>query len=263
MKLKSSQRIGLGPERGRDLFQVRQGHVGVGRPADGLEEPRGDRGEEVAATRRREERALLAGQRHQVLVGRLAVAERIGGERRGDVLGVGRGVEDEVDDRVGRRPLVVAEGVVEEVVEDLPVQLGLGAVVGEEPLGGAGPVFPDARGRVAEADRQGALLFEVAGHLVGLAVEHHLEAVLDAAEESIRVLHDPALLGGQAADVFEAGHRDEGVGVADLGILAAVEELEELDDELDVADAAAAGLDLDLGVPLLERSAPRSAASSP
>ena len=34
---------------------------------------------------------------------------------------------------------------------------------------------------------------------------------------------------------------------ADLGILAAVEELEELDDELDVADAAAAGLDLDLG----------------
>ncbi len=38
----------------------------------------------------------------------------------------------------------------------------------------------------------------------------------------------------------------ERVGVADLGILAAVQELEELDDELDVADAAAAGLDLDL-----------------
>ena len=39
----------------------------------------------------------------------------------------------------------------------------------------------------------------------------------------------------------------ERVGVPDLGVLAAVEELEELDDELDVADAAAAGLDLDLG----------------
>ena len=39
------------------------------------------------------------------------------------------------------------------------------------------------------------------------------------------------------------------VGVADLGVLAAVEQLEELDDELDVADAAVAGLDLDLGGP--------------
>ncbi len=55
------------------------------------------------------------------------------------------------------------------------------------------------------------------------------------------------LLGGQAADLLEPGDRQEGVGVADLGVLAAVEELEELDDELDVADAAVAGLDLDLG----------------
>ena len=39
------------------------------------------------------------------------------------------------------------------------------------------------------------------------------------------------------------------LAMADLGVLAAVEELEELDDELDVADAAAARLDLDLGGP--------------
>ena len=41
----------------------------------------------------------------------------------------------------------------------------------------------------------------------------------------------------------------ERVGVPDLGILAAVQELEELDDELDVADSAVAGLDLDIGGP--------------
>ena len=53
----------------------------------------------------------------------------------------------------------------------------------------------------------------------------------------------------QAADPLELGDGVERVAAADLGILAAVQELEELDDELDVADAAAAGLDLDLGRP--------------
>ena len=80
-----------------------------------------------------------------------------------------------------------------------------------------------------------------------LAVEHDLEPVLDPAEEPVGVVHDVPLLGGQAADLLEPGDGVQRVGVADLGVLAAVQELEELDDELDVADAAAAGLDLDLG----------------
>src|SRR3954469_6142177 len=41
--------------------------------------------------------------------------------------------------------------------------------------------------------------------------------------------------------------RQERVDAADDGVLAAVEQLEELDDELDVADAAVAGLDLEIG----------------
>ena len=56
-------------------------------------------------------------------------------------------------------------------------------------------------------------------------------------------------LAGQAADLFEPVEREQGVGVPDLGGLAPVEELEELDDELDVADASVAGLDLDGGGP--------------
>ena len=203
----------------------------------------------MSAPRLREEREVLTRQRHQVLVGDLSVLERVGRQRLGDVLGGGVGVEDEVDDRVGGGAGVVAEGVVQQVVEDLAVEVGLGAVVVEEPLRGAGAVFPDAGQRVAHPDRQGAQLFQVAGHLVRLAVEHRLEAMLDLPEEAVGVLHDRALLGGQAPDLFEPGDPQEGVGVADLGILAAVQELEELDDELDVADAAAPGLDLEVGGP--------------
>ena len=39
----------------------------------------------------------------------------------------------------------------------------------------------------------------------------------------------------------------QGVGAADLRVLAAVEQLEELDHELDVADPAVARLDLEIG----------------
>ncbi len=91
----------LGAQRRRDLLEVRQRHVGVGRPADRLEQPRRDRGQEVAAARLREEREILAGQGHQVLVGRRAVAERVAAEHLGDMLGGGVGVEHQVDDRVG------------------------------------------------------------------------------------------------------------------------------------------------------------------
>ena len=46
----------------------------------------------------------------------------------------------------------------------------------------------------------------------------------------------------QAADLFQLGHGLQRVAGAKLGQVAAVEQLQELDDELDVADAAVAGL---------------------
>ena len=39
----------------------------------------------------------------------------------------------------------------------------------------------------------------------------------------------------------------KGIGGADSGVLAAVQQLEELDHELDVANSAVAGLDLEIG----------------
>ena len=192
------------------------------------------------------------------MIGRRPVAERVAAQSRGDQVGAGDRVEDEVDGWVGGHRAsgvaVAKEGVVHQVVEDRPVLLGLGAVVGQEPLRRAGAVFPHAGRREADADGQDALLFAVAGHLVGLAVEHGLKPMFDPAEEAIGVDHDPPFLGGQAADDLQPRQGDQGVGVADLGELAAVEQLEELDHELDVANPPPAGLHLDLGGPGRERA---------
>ena len=67
------------------------------------------------------------------MIGRRTVAERVGASTAGDELGRRVGVENQVDDRVDGRAGVAAEGVVEQVIEDPPVQLGLAAVVGQEP----------------------------------------------------------------------------------------------------------------------------------
>ena len=82
-----------------------------------------------------------------------------------------------------------------------------------------------------------------------LAVEEDLQPVLDLAEKAVGVVHDVPFLGAQAADLLQPGDGLERGRVADLGILAAVQQLQELDDELDVANAASARLDLDLGGP--------------
>ena len=58
----------LAAERGRHLFEVDQGHVGVGRLGDGAEQLRGDAGEEVPAAARRQERHRLVRELRQVLV---------------------------------------------------------------------------------------------------------------------------------------------------------------------------------------------------
>ena len=121
----------LAAERIAHLVQVDQRRVGVGRGGDGRQQSRGDGRQEVPAAPRREEADLLLGQRHQVAIGLLHVAEAdtCPAPRR-SALRAGR-------DRAPGRPRpavcrVVAEGVVQQVVEDLAVQLGLVAVVFRE-----------------------------------------------------------------------------------------------------------------------------------
>ena len=82
----------------------------------------------------------------------------------------------------------------------------------------------------------------VAGQHVRLQIEHDLQPVLDLAQEAVVVFELRPLLGRQAAGLLQAGDRVERVAGADLRQGAAVEQLQELDHELDVADAAVAGL---------------------
>ena len=66
--------------------------------------------------------------------------------------------------------------------------------------------------------------------------------MLDLAEEVVVLAQQHALLVGQAAALFQPGHGLQRVAGPQLGQVAAVEELQELDHELDVANAAVADL---------------------
>ncbi len=177
---------------------------------------------------------------------RRLVAKRVSGQDLHDQLGIGIGVEYEVDDRVGGRAIVAAEGIVQQMIEDPPVQLGLALVVAKEADRGSGPLLPGTGRRVAHPEGQCAHGLHLTGHLVCLPVEDDLEPVFDPPQEPVCVVHDVPLLGAEAADPLELRDGVERVAASYLGVFAAMEELEELDDELDVADAAPPRLDLDL-----------------
>ena len=72
---------------------------------------------------------------------------------------------------------------------------------------------------------------------MGLPVEENLQPVLDPAQEAVVLIQDAAFLGAQAADLLEPGDGGQRRLVPHFGILTAVEQLQELDHELDVADA--------------------------
>ena len=145
------------------------------------------------------------------------------------------------------------------MVENLAVQLGLAAIIGQESLQRRLLVG----GRVAHPQRQLAQLVAVLGQHVGLQIEHDLQPVLDLPQEGVVLFQDRPLQVRQAADALQLGQRLQRVAGAQLGQVAAVEQLEELDDELDVADAAAAGLHVAGAAADAAASAARSAASGP
>ena len=129
MKLKSSQRMALAPSEAETFSRFVSAMSGSGVRATAWSSLGA-----IAARKCRHracERNGMSSRARAIRLRRPSGGRRngIAAERRGDELGVGVGVEDQVDDRVGGGARVVAEGVVEEVVEDPPVQLGLGAVV--------------------------------------------------------------------------------------------------------------------------------------
>jgi len=122
--------------------------------------------------------------------------------------------------RLGRR--IVAERIVQQVIENFPVQGRLGAVVD----------IKQAERRslrliaIAHPQRHFAQLGRLIGQQVRLQVEHDLQPVLDLAQEAIRPVEDLEFLVGQAADFFQGLHGQQGVALAHLRQVAAVQELQ-------------------------------------
>ena len=75
-----------------------------------------------------------------------------------------------------------------------------------------------------------------------LKIEQDLKPVLDLAQKTVVLLEDRPLLVNQAAAVLQLRDRFQGIAGAQGGQVAAVEELEELNHELNVADAPVSGL---------------------
>ena len=223
----AAQRIGHRRERG-------ERGVGVGRVADRGQEPRGDRGEEVPAAAGREEPHPLLPERGERAVRGVGIPEAVPREHGPHRVGVGLGVEHEIDLRLGGR--IVRDGVVEEMIEDAAIEGGRLRELGPEPLA-AGRVAA-----VAEPAGEPAELRVGRRQGVRLAIVEDLEPMLDGAEERGGAFEDLPLLVGEAAgrgeppDRLERGPRPDGRRVAPR------EQLEKLDRELDVTDAAAARL---------------------
>src|SRR4051812_2674630 len=79
---------------------------------------------------------------------------------------------------------------------------------------------------------------------MGLPVEHDLQTMFDLAQEAIGVIEELRFFMGNAANGFERAQRLERVALPQFRQIAAVEQLEELNDEFDIANAAVARLHL-------------------
>ena len=99
-------------------------------------------------------------------------------------------------------------------------------------------------------------LLALIGQRMGLLVGHHLQPVLDLAQEAVRLSQVARRLAGDPAALGEVLQRDQRLPAAQLRVPAARDQLLGLHEEFDLADAAAPELDVvpfdrDLVMPLV------------
>ena len=223
----------LAAERFADAVKVYERRIRIGRRADFLEQIGGDRRQKVTATARGKEADFLFRQGHEVLIGLLHVAEAVLAEHLFDQFRLWIGIEHQVGLGLG---VILAKGVVQQVVEDLAVERGLLPIIGQKCLQRrlVGQIL------IPILERQFPQLCRFGWHHVRLQVEEDLQAVFDLAEEVVVFAQQHPLLVSQAAALFQVGHGLERIAGAKLRQVTAVEQLQKLDHELDVADAAVA-----------------------
>ncbi len=127
---------------------------------------------------------------------------------------------------------------VEEPLVDLPDQRGLAFELGEQLLLVAH----------AERARQDGPGGRVGGELVGLQVAHDLQAMLERPEEAVRPAERGRVVATHVPLVREDLERAQRVRLAEPFVPPAVDDLQQLHRELDVADASSSALDLDVGL---------------
>ena len=145
---------------------------------------------------------------------------------------------------------------VKQVVENFAIERSFFAVVAEKAVEQARVVgrrycrVSAVIWHIAHANGELAKFVGRFRHSMSLQVEHQLQAMFELAKEAIGIVKHAVLEIGQTAYFRQGEEGLERVGKANVGEVPAVQKLEELNGEFDVADAAVPGFDF--GVALAE-----------
>ena len=223
-QLAGRTRIRQSPEQ---VGEVPQRLVGVGR--------RGQLGDQRGAERLPvvERGAPFPGQPRQLLGAGVRLIEPELRERRRPLLGGGLGIR-----RGGRACVLAGRAAGRHPEQVLEAGLHPGAVQGQVAL-------HRLRVRVPRAPREPLPLARLLGHGMRLPLGDHLDPVLEAAKHDVRLGQLVAVAAGEEAGIEQALERFERAPDPEIGVAAPVQELERLHEELDLADAAAAELQID------------------
>ena len=228
------EQLDAGRQVGDELVEPLEGRVGIGLLGDRVQQPRHQLGQQLA-------RPSVAG-RADVAVVPGAHARRNGARMDEPHLGQSR---QRVRIIVGAgedqgAPAAQIDAAFEQggVVLSRPARSRLADRVGER-----------VGVRIAHEGGEALQLLGASGQAVGLPVGDHLKAVLGPAQEAVGL--DQLVRGGafQPAGLDQGAQRRAGAGRPQLGEAAAEDQLLGLDEELDLADAAAADLEIVAGDP--------------
>ena len=219
-----------------DGDEVDERGVGVGGGGNGRQQPGRDRRQEMPAPSRGQKPHLLLAEALECPMRGRNVAEPVPRQHLADECLWWRRIEHQVDLRLGLS--ILREGVVQQVVEDATIHVGRLGQFLAQPIGGR------LACAVAHTHRQPGKLRRIPGHHVRLAIVEDLKPMLDGAQERVGAFQNTAFLVGQSARLRKPPHCLERRARADLRRVAAAQELEELNRELDVADPAPAALDV-------------------
>ena len=148
--------------------------------------------------------------------------------------GAASGQQDEID--FGGHRFLLRKGLVQDVIQDLAVPPPFviqGRVETTECRCGT-------VGFKSHPSRQFGQLPFVRRKGVGLLIEHDLQEMLDMPQKDVPVFEDVAFQACQATGCFELGDAVERIAGPNGRELATVQQLQELDDKLDIANTAPA-----------------------